>query len=334
MSMSKGQIAGLGCGGVFLAVAGFLGYMLFDACMERSEAEENLEDAMSRFTQYNEAAVFPSAKSIASVKSNETALAAWRESATALAARGDRPPPAQEEPSVFKQRLQAEVRRMAGLPGGAKGHLSAPDFLFGFEQYLGESGVLPPAADVPGLSVQLETISRLADIFAEAGVLEVKSVRRIEQKAASDEGEPSAAKKKPKSRKKTDEGKAPKMACREYAFEIHVRPAALVQLLNLIANDVRFMVVKDLMFQETADTIIGRIAAKETAESQSGAPASGRRRRRGALQALLDAEEEKPGKEKKADNLVVDPELDAPIQMTFTLAAYDFGKGAEDKEAK
>ncbi len=334
MSLSKQQIVGYGCGGAFVVVAGLLGYMLFDASSERSEAEENLSDAMARFTQYNEAAVFPSVKSIASVKSNETSCSVWHKSAVALAARGDRPPPAQEEPSVFKQRLQTEVHRMVGLPGGTGGHLAASGFLFGFEQYLGESGVLPQAADVPRLAVQLETISRLADIFAEAGVLEVKSVRRIEQKAANAEQDDSskARKKNARSKKKADGDDAPKMTCLEYAFELQVRPAAVVQVLNLLSSDVRFMVVKDLAFQESADMIIDRISAKETAEAQAAAPAGGRRRRRGAIQALLEAEEQKPGA-KKIDNLVVDPELDAPILMTFTLAVYDFGRGGAAGDA-
>ena len=328
MSMSKQQIVGLGCGGAFVVVAGLIGYMLFDASVERSEAEENLADAMSRFMQYNEAAVFPSAKSIASVKSNETSLVAWRESAMELAARGDRPPPAQEEPSVFKQRLQAEVRRMAALSGGVGGHISAPGFLFGFEQYLGESGVLPQSADVPRLAVQLETIAHLVDTFAEAGVLEVKSVRRLEQKQVAETEEETSrpARKKAKQKKKAENEDAAKMSCFEYAFEINVRPAALVQVLNLLAADVRFILVKDLMFQETADTIMERISAKETAEAQAAAPASSRRRRRGAIQSLLETEEGKPDG-KKVDTLVVDPELDAPILMSFTLAVYDFGRG-------
>ena len=98
MSLSKQQIAGICCGGAFVAVAGALGYMLFDAATLRTEAEEGLSDATARFRQYNEAQVFPSVKSIADVKSNETSYVAWRESALALAARGDRPPPAEEEP--------------------------------------------------------------------------------------------------------------------------------------------------------------------------------------------------------------------------------------------
>ena len=34
--------------------------------------------------------------------------------------------------------------------------------------------------------------------------------------------------------------------------------------------------------------------------------------------------------EKKQSRLVVDPELDAPFEVAFTLAVYDFGKGNAD----
>ena len=77
-----------------------------------------------------------------------------------LAAKGNCPPPAAEEPSVFKQRLQAEVRRMGELPGGVNGRIATPGCLFGFEQYLGENGILPPSAEVPRLSEQLAAIVR------------------------------------------------------------------------------------------------------------------------------------------------------------------------------
>ena len=325
MSMSKQQIVGIGAGGVFLVVAGALGYMLFDAASARSEAEENLRDATDRFSQYNEAPVFASVKSIASVKSNATSYATWRETAVALAARGDMPPPPPEEPSVFKQRLQSEVRRMGALPGGVSGRLATPEFLFGFEQYLGESGVLPQPDDVPGLAVQLDAIAHAVDLFAKAGVLEVKSVVRRAVKAAADDDDVAAKRKKGKAKKqKTVKDDAPKPTCREYAFEVVARPPAVVEVLNLLSADVRFMVVKDLAFQETADEIVSRISAKETAESQAAAPTAGRRRRRGQP-TLAEAEGGKATD--KMGRLVVDPESDVSIQMSFTLAVYDFGRG-------
>ena len=342
MSLSKQQMVGVGCGCAFLAVAGFLGYMLFDAASARSKVETGdeesgdpgLEEAKAAFVQYNQAPVFPSDGSIRSVESNKNQYVAWRNAALELAAKGDCPPPAAEEPSVFKQRLQAEVRRMGLLPGGVNGHIAAPDFLFGFEQYLGENGILPPSAAVPRLSEQLAAIVRVVDIFATSGVFEVKSVQRIEPKEGA--GKDDEAKKASKPKGKGGSVVKPlEWTCLEYKFTIAARPAALVQMANRISSDARFMVAKNLSFRrpEAADMILTSIAAKESDESKSTSSSSGRgRRRRGAV-----AEQPTLGDEaspQKRSRLVVDPELDAPFDVEFTLAVYDFGfasaKAGED----
>lgn len=337
MSLSKQQMIGVGCGCAFLAVAGFLGYMLFDAASARSKVETGdeesgdpgLEEAKAAFVQYNQAPIFPSDGSIRSVESNKNQYVAWRTAALELAAKGDCPPPAAEEPSVFKQRLQAEVRRMGELPGGVNGRMAAPTCLFGFEQYLGENGILPPSAAVPRLSEQLAAIVRVVDIFATSGVFEVKSVQRIEPKEdARKDGE----EKKPSRQKGKDVTKPLEWTCLEYRFSISARPAALVQMANRISSDARFMVAKDFSFRrpEAADMILASMSAKESEESKASSSSSGRRRRRGAaVEQPALGEEASP---QKRSRLVVDPELDAPFDVEFTLAVYDFGFAR--KEAK
>ena len=329
MSMTKQQMVGAVCGGVFVLCAGAMGWFLYDAATQRAEAEEQLVNERDAFTRFNDSAVFPSKKSIADVKSNETSYAEWHAAALALAARGDRPVVVPEEPSVFKQRLQAEVKRLSELPGSVGGKICANGFFFGFEQYLGESGVLPQAADVPRLTVQLDTISRVVDMFAEAGVCEVKSIQRIEAKADEDEDAPRAKKKGAK--KATDEDAGPKMTCLEYGLEFTVRPSAFVKVFNGLTADTRFCVVRNVSFKQSSDTIIDRLAAVEAAAAQaaSASQAGARRRRRGAS-AQQDDAQKKP-EEKKIDRLVSDPETDAPVQVSLTLAVYDFGMGAQTK---
>lgn len=338
MSLSKQQMIGVGCGCAFLAVAGFLGYMLFDAASARSKVETGdeesgdpgLEEAKAAFVQYNQAPIFPSDGSIRSVESNKNQYVAWRTAALELAAKGDCPPPAAEEPSVFKQRLQAEVRRMGELPGGVNGHMAAPTCLFGFEQYLGENGILPPSAAVPRLSEQLAAIVRVVDIFATSGVFEVRSVQCIEPKedAKKDDDEKKSSKQKGKGVAKPLE-----WTCLEYKFTISARPAALVQVANRISSDARFMVMKNFSFRrpEAADMILASMSAKESEESKASSSSSGRgRRRRGAaVEQPTLGEEASP---QKRSRLVVDPELDAPFDVEFTLAVYDFGFAR--KEAK
>jgi len=339
MSLSKQQMIGVGCGCAFLAVAGFLGYMLFDAASARSKVEigdeesgdPGLEEAKATFIQYNQAPIFPSDGSIRSVESNKNQYVAWRTAALELAAKGDCPPPAAEEPSVFKQRLQAEVRRMGDLPGGVNGHIAAPACLFGFEQYLGENGILPPSAAVPRLSEQLAAIVRVVDIFATSGVFEVKSVQRIEAKDDADKDDDARKASKPKG-KGDSVAKPLEWTCLEYKFSISARPAALVQMLNSISSDARFMVAKNFSFRrpEAADMILASMSAKDSDEAKASSSSSGRRRRRGvAVEQPKLGEEAAP---QKSSRLVVDPELDAPFDVEFTLAVYDFGFAR--KEAK
>ncbi|MGN0853560.1 MAG: hypothetical protein ACI4Q3_09320 [Kiritimatiellia bacterium] len=322
MSLSKQQLMGAVGAGLFVVLAGGMGYLLWDAMSRRMEAEEELADQMAVFQRYNAAAVFPSKKSIADIQSNQVSLAAWRQTALDLAARGDKvlnP----ETPSIFKQRLQAEVRRLAALPGGVEGKICAPAFSFGFEQYLGEGGVLPSPDEVGRLATQLDLIAHVADMFADAGVFEIKSIQRIAATKAPEE-EPAAKPKKRVRKNAEDENEASKTTCLEYAFEFAARPAALVTVLNRLTADTRFVVIRKFTFSAAADQIVDRLAAAEAIEAGKNAPASAtpRRRRRGAA-----ADEAKPDAPKKVDRLVSDPEQDAPILVGMTLAVYDFGRG-------
>lgn len=326
MSLSKQQMLGAVGAGVFVLCAGGLGFMLYSAWSEKVEAEEELQSQTDTFTRLNEAPVFPSRKSIESVKSNESSYVAWYDSALAFAARGDKVLPS-ETPPIFKQRLQAEVRRMFALEGGVEGHIAAPTFLFGFEQYLGEGGVLPKDSDVPRLAIQLDTIVQVVDIFAEAGILEVKTIQRIEPKVDEDTEEATPKNKKKNVRKGGDDADdEAKELVLQYAFEFTTRPAALVKVLNSLTASERFMTVKNLSFRETADTILERLSAIENTENQkpSGRGAAGGRRGRRA--AAVVAQTDASGTP-QIDPLVVDPELDAPIQVSFTLEVKDFGRG-------
>lgn len=328
MSLSKQQIAGFVGVGVFVVLAGGLGYMLWDAISQRQNAEANLAGGQDSFRSYNEADVFPSLKSIAAVQSNKASYTAWQETACAFAARGDRSLPG-ETPPIFKQRLQSEVRRLAQLPGGVDGKISASTFLFGFDQYLGEGGVLPAEPDVPRLASQLDLIAHVVELFAEAGVHDVRAIQRIEaakKDANADDEKPVKAKRKKAKAKDAGDEDAPKTTCLEYAIEFSTRPAAFVSVLNALTADERFIVVKGFSFKETSDLILERIAAAEAVEAAKNSPNVGRRgRRRGG-----DA---KPEEAKKVDRLVVDPESDAPIQVNMTLAVYDFGRAVAAQPA-
>ncbi len=329
MSLSKQQIAGIGGGCAFLLVAGFLGYMLYDAASERAivengdeeSGEPGLSEAKESFLGYNRAPVFPSQESIDSVKSNAALYSSWYARARKMAARGDyAEPTVPEDNSAFKDRLKSEVDRMGKLPGGVDGHIAGAECRFGFEKYLGENGILPDQKDVPLLARQLASISHAVDLLAAAGVFEVQSVKRPEPQVPDDRRE---QRQKPKGGAK--DASAPSETSLEYVFALRARPAALVKMLNSLSADPCFMIVKDFSFRkpDVSDMILSSISAKESAEAKSAEQTTGRRRRRGVepQQPALGAEEPKA----KNGGLVVDPELDAPFDVTFTLVVYDFG---------
>jgi hypothetical protein len=334
MSLSKQQMIGAVGAGIFVVCAGGLGWMLYSAWSDKGEVETKVTEETDAFRRFNEAAVYPSKASIDSVKSNATSYVEWYDSAETLAARGDRAMQI-ESASKFKQLLEREVRRIRELPGGAGGKISAPTFLFGFEQYLGEGGVLPKDAEVPRLAVQLESICRLADAFAEAGVYEVKSVTRLSAKvekqdeAEADSSSSSAKGKKPSSKKEAAD--APKMTKESYAFEILARPTAIVQVLNKLTACERFVVVRNLSFRQSVDSIVDHIAAAKKAEDAKNAPSTGLRRRRGAAAAPADANPEALA---LASRIVADPEGDEPLTVSFTLDVYDFGRPAQASAAQ
>ena len=324
--MANGKVVAGIAGGVFVVAAGVLGYLFYDAYSSRTETEQELEDGIDSYRRMNAAAVFPSRKSIDAVVTNQAVCAAWRERAENFASRGDRVVPQDETPASFKQRLANEVRRLVALPGGVEGHLAAPNFYFGFEKYLGESAVLPEAAAVPRLSEQLAAISRFAEIFAESGVVEVKSVRREEAVAKKDDDEDPKPRKSAKGRKTADEADGAKMTSLEYAVSILVRPSAFVETLNALTADQRFTVVKGFAFHSTGDMIVDRLNAAEALLAKKDEPQNARRRRRrGSSFAEESAAEQAP---KGDDRLVVDPELDAPVQVDMKLVVYDFGRAA------
>ena len=125
MNPDKVKKIGFAALGVWVLLAGGLGYLAYDAAASRTEAEDTLEEENSAFRRFNDAPVFPSAASIDSVKSNEMAWGAWYDAAFALAGRGDKDfsadPPS---PSAFKQRLQSTVRKLQSLPGEVDGKIA------------------------------------------------------------------------------------------------------------------------------------------------------------------------------------------------------------------
>ena len=254
MNPEKIKMIGYVSLGLWVVLAGGLGYMAYDASSSRTEAEATLEEENSAFNRFNSAPVFPSAPSIASVKSNEMSLSIWYDTAFSLAQRGDKEIPL-ETPPVFKQRLQSTVRRLQSLNGEVSGKLSQPTFYFGFDKFLGEADALPQSAEIPVLAAQLDFIESFAEMLAEAGVMEVKSLVCVPQNPEDTE-------------------------CArhlDYKVTFASRPAGIVKAINALAASTRFVSIDGFSFRETGDSITPRLASDGKKDEASG----GRRGRRG-----------------------------------------------------
>jgi len=331
--------AGLGVSGVIAAV---LGWMIFSAAGARSDAEEELEGAEMSLERFARAEVTPSEQAIADVKANGATVAAWRNAAVEFAARGDRTY-AVESASVFKQRLRAETARLGAIaPAGAVegSRLAAPGFEFGFGEYLGDS--MPSESVIPELEAQLAIVTHIADVLAAAGVASVTEIERPAAAPAKPVAETAGKKNaKPKKVKKED---VPERAETKRLFKVGftARPAAFIRVLNAFAADEAFYTVTKLGFSAPGDVISDKIQKLMQEEieranlaKRAAAKTNPRRNRRNRRNAEAEPEEEKPAEEPvvetpQADRLVIDPEIDAPVEFSMMLQVDDFGYGPDN----
>ena len=303
MNPEKIKMIGYVSLGVWVVLAGALGYMAYDASCARTEAEETLQSENDAFTRFNTAPVFPSVASINSVKSNEMSLSIWYDTAHSLAGRGDKDIPT-ETPPVFKQRLQSTVRNLQSLKGEVSGKLSQPTFYFGFDKFLGETDALPQTAEVPLLEAQLDFIEHLAEMLSEAGVMEMKSLVCVPQNPEDTE-------------------------CArhlDYKVVFASRPAGIVKAMNALAMSQRFVSVSEFSFREIGDSITSRLSNEEKKEEASRG--RGRRSRRGAQVE----EAPKVDDSRKENRVITDPSANAVFDVSMTLKVYDFRTPPETED--
>ena len=324
MSLNRNQMTLCAIGGVFAVGAAALGWFLWSAIDESGEALGERDSSMSAIDNFYSAKVFPSAESLEAVNANTAEIAAWRETAKIIAARGDKSF-VETTPPSFKQFLQSEQVRLSSLPGMVDGKICAPGFAFGFDKYLGQSPTMPERNDLPKLQRQLDFIAEAVELFADAGIAEVKAVKRDDSPAAPvvEEAAPAPRPARGKGNKQ-EAAEGPIATSLEYSFQLLASPKALVTVMNRLNSEFRFTVVTTLNFTSSRDLISENFAARDKAESDAKNNQGNRRRRRGRGEA--EAEEEDAVK--PADTgIVIDPEIDAPLTVDLTVKVYDFGQG-------
>lgn len=335
MSMTKQQKLGACFGGAVGVCVLALGWFLYSAYADYQAALDGDEEGTEGLTAakeknnkfYTESNPFPSSDSIKQVESNKTVYAGWRNQATVLAARGDCPPPPSDlDGTVFKQNLFEQVSKMQKLPGGVGGRICAEKFLFGFDQYLGESGKTPETLELLKLYAQFVTITNVVDLFHASGVLEIRKIERLEMQVKEEDAHARGGQRNRDGKGKAGQNAVADLAPKHFDFNLEyvVRASSFVKVLNGLAKSQRFYVVNNLSFEQEGDSLKSRL--ERVASGASGGTTSARDRRgRGRDRNHENNVEVESG-------VVTNPET-TPILVRMKLSVYDFGKSMAQVEA-
>ena len=330
--MNKSKMILAASGGVIGLLTLVMAYLVWDAfsaktaALEGDEEEgtDGLETVVAKAGTLSRKGVYPCKTSVELVNSNKATVAAWKDEAFKLAARGDRTVKP-TTPAQFKTEIVADAKRLVSLPGGVQGLVAKPDFAFGpFKEYIVE-GKMPAEAKLAELQRQWDDVATVIETLAGCGVFEVVDVQ-LKGAAKAEEEEAANSRRKAKGRNgrgKAEETAAKGPAANTWVVTYTTRPQGLVKSLNAFVTGERFTVVEGFTFSREKDVIAEAIGGgdKKQAEQQS----SGRRRRRAAVV------EEKKEEEEPKNAIITDPLMDAPIKVEMTLTVYDFRTLEEEK---
>ncbi len=329
--MTKQQKLGVGFGGAFGVIALVLGWFLYSAyadCQAAQEgdpdSEENtqgLNDAQAaNMKYYSQSNPFPSESAIATVNANRTAYTNWMDRAKEQASKGDLPEaPSGLSGNAFKGNyLDVGLTKLRQLPNAKGAPICTGDKWFGFERYMGSEGATPKQDEVPKLYKQFVTVTNLVDIFVKTGVSQIVSIDLNNEKndnaastarGASQNGQGQAA--------NAGNGAAVANTPVRYDYDLvfHARPAAIVGVLNALANSPRFYVVNEFGFKHAESESLKNRLERMTSGGGESQSRRGRRNR-----------EKQEGEEIKG--FVTDlPENAPPLLVSMKLSVYDFGTG-------
>lgn len=317
------QVTTLIIGGVVLALTSVAsGWFFVKALAAKSAAESERNADCEALQNIFRAKVFPCKENIEQVGQDRESLSNWVESASSLLSKG-RLSVDKKTPTGFKQELQATVRHLSAQPGGVNGKVVAPEFYFGFDQYLGQSDSLPASENVDRLAVQLAIIERVCKELYAAKILALNRVTRevFDSAQASGESQHEDAgrrRRRDRDTSTTATGTRPDVAAgveseyyktQRFSFEFKARPAAFIEVLNRLAKMELFCSIESLEMVKESDSL------KDYATKKSGT-----RPGVGADQNVEVDLATKP----HGERIVTDPELEPPVTVKIELVVYSF----------
>ena len=317
--MNKNKTIMAGIGGGALVAAGVIGYLIFSAQGQKTDIADEFEGLIGTAERVNSGAIPPTQESIKAIEANAKALKDWYDDALERVSAGDLTVESGIYPDSFKKIMVDGARRLSKLPGEAEeGRLVKKGFNFGFP--LITSGDMPESDKLATYQRQWSEVYHFVSLIAEPGALELQNVTVAEKKVV-EAPKPTRGQRQ---QKKVVEEKAPLASTETYSFKFTARPAALVEVINRLVTEERFVTVDALSFLRADDalaTILGGGKEKESARKKK------RNKRHSAEGEDANAEGDEKAANKKG--LVSDPATGVPFTVELTVTTYDFGKGTK-----
>lgn len=247
--MAKKNIMMIGMILLGVLLVALSGYLLYRGINALDRTEVKLNEAEESLKGLHRSDPFPTTENMKKENQNvlllEEGLAKMMESLKA----GQVQPKANVTPSTFMTLFFA---KRTELMNKAHEHGTAvpPDFAFGFDRYCTQSSPLPPPADLPLLSEQLAIIENLSSIIIEERANNLIKITREDTNAVPDAGSVSPAS-KPK-----QGGGGHLYTKLHFTVELKAKEAALLGILNRIANDKMFMAVSSLKVDKEGPDVL------------------------------------------------------------------------------
>ena len=314
--MKRHQIILGVCGVLMAAVCLGAGWFLISAMMAKDAAAEERNQKYVELQSLYQAKVFPSKENISRVIDDQKALEGWLVTASNLVHKGDLRVE-QMSPPVFKQTLQATVRRLSSRAGTVNGKVVAAGFSFGFDKYLGSADSLPLPEHVEQLAQQLSIIEQLCKELYAANILSLETVTRetFDEQGAGQPKKDDPSNRRKRRRDDTDRAAAPAAMAssgseyfskQRFTFEFRARPSTFIEALNRLAAMDLFVVVAETEFHKAEDPLAKRTTKKKEGPAEGGG---------GAVD---------PAKLTHVERIVTDPELEPPVSVKLAIDVYSF----------
>ena len=324
--MKRQQIVLIVCGAILAVLSLGAGWFLISAMGARSAAAEQRNGAYSELQKIYGAKVFPSEENIARVNEDQKSLEGWLAAASALVHKGDLLIDT-NSPAVFKQSLQATVRKLSAQPGAVKGKVVDGGFKFGFDKYLGDSASLPDKENVWRLTQQLTIIEKICKELYDANILSLESIQRETFDEAKEdkpaEEQPGGGRRRARKDRNSERAVATQAAAlsstgefyakQRFSFVFQARPAAFIEALNRLAAMELFVVVAETEFRKTEDPLLKMDSRKKEKENKAA-----------ASEGLGVATQRDLSTVPHVDRIVSDPELEPPVSVKLDIDVYSF----------